>query len=237
MGAQKELKKALNDLDKDRIQDSLLKYGIQWSFNPPAASHHGCVWELLIRSARQVLNSILYQQNVDEEGLQTVFCEVEAILNNRPLCTVSSDPHDIEPLTPNHILLLKSQPILPPGIFSQSDSYARRRWKQVQYLSDLFWHRWTKEYLMVLQERQKWVKVRRNINTGDVVMVVDPNAPRGSWILGKVLTIEPDNKGLVRSVTLKTKTQPRLIGNTCLYIHFCKTEKTYLYVRFTAVSS
>ncbi len=31
--------------------------------------------------------------------------------------------------------------------------------------------------------------------------------------------------------------QPRLIGNTCLYIHFCKTEKTYLYVRFTAVSS
>ncbi len=22
--------------------------------------------------------------------------------------------------------------------------------------------------------------------------------------------------------------QPRLIGNTCLYIHFCKTEKTYL---------
>lgn len=48
-------------------------------------------------------------------------------------------------------------------------------------------------------------RVRRNI-TGDIVMVVDPNAPRGSWILGKVLTIEPDNKGLVCSVTLKTKT-------------------------------
>ncbi len=143
VGSQKELKKALNDLDKDRIQDSLLKAGIQWSFNPPAASHHGGVWERLIRSARQVLNSILYQQSVDEEGLQTIFCEVEAILNNRPLCTVSSDPHDKEPLTPNHILLLKSQPILPPGVFSQSDSYARRRWKQIQYLADLFWHRWT----------------------------------------------------------------------------------------------
>lgn len=107
VGAQKELKRALNDLDKNQIQDSLLKYGVQWSFNPPAASHQGGVWERLIRSARQVLNSILYQQNVDEEGLQTIFCEVEAILNNRPLTTVSSDPHDIEPLTPNHILLLK----------------------------------------------------------------------------------------------------------------------------------
>ncbi len=220
VGSQKELKKALNDLDKDRIQDSLLKAGIQWSFNPPAASHHGGVWERLIRSARQVLNSILYQQSVDEEGLQTIFCEVEAILNNRPLCTVSSDPHDKEPLTPNHILLLKSQPILPPGVFSQSDSYARRRWKQIQYLADLFWHRWTKEYLMVLQECQKWVKVRRNINTGDVVMVVDPNAPRGSWILGKVLTTEPDKKGLVRSVTLKTKTSTikRPVTKLCLIL-------------------
>ncbi len=73
VGAQMELKKALNDLDKDRIQDSLLKAGIQWSFNPPAASHHGGVWERLIRSARQVLNSILYQQSVDEEGLQAIF--------------------------------------------------------------------------------------------------------------------------------------------------------------------
>ncbi len=220
VGSQKELKKALNDLDKDRIQDSLLKAGIQWSFNPPAASHHGGVWERLIRSARQVLNSILYQQSVDEEGLQTIFCEVEAILNNRPLCTVSSDPHDIEPLTPNHILLLKLQPILPPGVFSQSDSYARRRWKQIQYLADLFWHRWTKEYLMVLQECQKWVKVRRNINTGDVVMVVDPNAPRGSWILGKVLTTEPDKKGLVRSETLKTKTSTikRPVTKLCLIL-------------------
>lgn len=115
VGAQK----ALNDLDKDRIQDSLLKYGIQWSFNPPAASHHGGVWE-------QELNSILYQQNVDEEGLQTIFCEVEAILNNRALYTVSSDPHDTELLTPNHILLLKSQPILPPGIFSQSDDVGNK---------------------------------------------------------------------------------------------------------------
>ncbi len=28
-----------------------------------------------------------------------------------------------------------------------------------------------------------------------------------------------------------------LIGNMCLYKHFCKAEKTYLYVRITAVFS
>ncbi len=80
---------------------------------------------------------------------------------------------------------------------------------------------------MVLQERQKWVKVRRNINTGDVVMVVDPNAPRGSWILGKVLSTEPDKKGLVHSVTLKTKTSTikRPVTKLCLILEENKALK------------
>ena len=134
------------------------------------------------------------------------FCEIEAILNNLPITTTSSDPSDLEPLTPNHILLLNSKPVLPPGEFTKVDLYARRRWKQVQYLADLFWRRWTQEYLTLMQERQKWSKVRKNINTGDIVVIVDPSSPRSSWPLGRVLETKPDSKGLVRSVKLKTKT-------------------------------
>ena len=36
--------------------------------------------------------------------------------------------------------------------------------------------------------------------------MVDPNAPRGLWPLGRVLETKPDGKGLVRSVKLKTQT-------------------------------
>jgi hypothetical protein len=57
-----------------------------------------------------------------------------------------------------------------------------------------------------MQERQKWSKVRKNINTGDIVVIVDPSSPRSSWPLGRVLETKPDSKGLVRSVKLKTKT-------------------------------
>jgi hypothetical protein len=149
---------------------------------------------------------VLTWSSIDDEGLQTLLCEVEAILNNRPLSTVSSDPHDLEPLTPNHILLLKTQPILPPGTFLKSDLYARRRWKQVQYMADLFWHWWTKEYLLLLQERQKWTAVKKNLSVGDIVLVVHPTAPRGSWPLGRVLETKPDARGLVRSVKLQTQT-------------------------------
>lgn len=38
------------------------------------------------------------------------------------------------------------------------------------------------------------------------VIIMDPSAPRGSWLLGKVTATYPDKKGLVRTVQLKTKT-------------------------------
>lgn len=125
-------------------------------------------------------NSSLKQQPLDDERLQTFLCEVEAIINGRPIARVSNDLNDSEELTPNHSLLLKKEPVLPQGVFQKENLYARRRWKQVQYLSDIFWKRWTKEYLPLLQERQKWF-VRRNLKPGDVVLIVDDSAPRNSW--------------------------------------------------------
>ncbi len=152
VGAYRELKKAFTNLNSGKIQKAMLQRGIDWSFNPPGASHHGGVWERLIRSVRWILNSLLHQQVVDDEGLQTLFCEVEAILNNRTITTASSDPFDMEALTPNHILLNNSEPVLDPGEFSRNDSYTRRRWRQVQYLANVFWRRWTQEYVTVIQE-------------------------------------------------------------------------------------
>lgn len=104
-GAYQELKETLADLNHGKIQRALVKEGINWSFNIPAASHQGGVWERLTRSVKSVLTSVLKQQILDDEGLQTIFCEVEAILNDRPITEVSDDPNDLEALTPNHILM------------------------------------------------------------------------------------------------------------------------------------
>ena len=48
-------------------------------------------------------------------------------------------------------------------------------------MANLFWKRWIREYLPLLQERQKRLKRKRNIRIGDVVLIVDPKAPRSSW--------------------------------------------------------
>ncbi|XP_037631889.1 uncharacterized protein LOC119491753 [Sebastes umbrosus] len=173
VGAEKEMREAIKGWNQSKISDMLIQKGITWIFNPPAGSHFGGVWERQIRSVRKILNQTLKQQPLDDECLQTLLCEVEAIINSRPITRVSNDPDDLEALTPNHILLLKRQPVLPPGVFQKEDLYVKRRWKQVQYLSDIFWKRWTKEYLPLLQERQKWLVPRRNLKPGDVVLIVD----------------------------------------------------------------
>ena len=219
-GGERELRESINAWNLNKIHEALLQKGIKWNFNPPYGSHYGGVWERCIRTTRKVLRALLQTQTVDDEGLVTLLCEVESIINGRPITTVSGDPNDPEPLTPNHLLLLRSEPQMPPGLFHKEDSFSRRRWRQVQYLADIFWKRWSKEYLPLLQSRQKWTTIRRNLAVGDIVLVSAENSPRNSWPLGRVVEVFADKKGLVRRTRVKVKgaVLERPIDKLCLLI-------------------
>ncbi|KAK3748896.1 hypothetical protein QZH41_002885 [Actinostola sp. cb2023] len=202
----KEIPEAISQWNDQKIHEFLLQRQVKWVFNPPSASHHGGIWERCIRTVRKVLNALLKEHILDDEGLSTLLCEVESIVDSRPITKTSNDPADLEPLTPNHLLLLRSELNPPPGIFSSDDMYSRRKWKQVQYLADVFWSRWIKEYLPKLQERQKWTRPSRNFAIDDVVLIVDDRLPRCSWPLGRVTDVHRNSQdGYVRSVTVQTK--------------------------------
>ncbi|XP_043969743.1 uncharacterized protein LOC122829340 isoform X2 [Gambusia affinis] len=81
VAAERELREAIQQLDNERIERVLQPKGIKWIFNSPAASHQGGVWERQIRTARRILNSLLKDQSVNDDGLHTVMCEVESIIN------------------------------------------------------------------------------------------------------------------------------------------------------------
>lgn len=131
-------------------------------------------------------------------------CEVEAILNCRPLGSISDDPDDLEPLPPNHLLLQGPGPTFPPRLFDKGDLYARRTWKQVQYLAHLFWTRWRREYLTHLQSRQKWTKGEPPHRVGDLVLVIEYLLPRKRWALGRISEVMPDRNHDVRVVRVRT---------------------------------
>jgi hypothetical protein len=96
-----------------------------------------------------------------------------------------NDPRDLHALTPNHLLLTQSNQPLPPGVFSKADIYSKRRWRQVQYLVDIFWKRWIREYIPSLQRRQKWLQPKRNVTVGDIVLLVDSLCAKKHLVDGK----------------------------------------------------
>ena len=114
-----------------------------------------------------------------------------------------NDPDSFTPLTPNHILTMKSKIVLsPPRVFQYADKYCRSRWRQVQHLANEFWCRWRKEYLLSLQQRQKWTKPRRNVSLNDIVIIKDENAVRNQWQLARVVAVYPSADGFIRKVQL-----------------------------------
>ena len=219
VGADKELSAELQKIQCSKIVDTMALQGIDWKFNPPYASHFGGVWERLIRSIRRTLKGVLLQQRLTDEVLTTVMCEVEAILNSRPLTTVSDDPKDLHPLCPTQLLTMKS-PEIAPCVMEKGDKYARKRWRQVRYLASLFWSRWVKEYLPTLQERRKWNQAKRNLKVGDIVIVVDEKLPKCSWPLGRVTKTDPDEFGKVRKALVKTQDSEMLrpISKLCMLL-------------------
>ena len=92
--------------------------------NVPAASHMSGVWERQIRTVRRILINMLEQHgtHLDNKSLRTLLCETAAIVNSRPLTTSNlNDPTSREPLTPNHLITMKSKVVLaPPETSSES---------------------------------------------------------------------------------------------------------------------
>lgn len=204
-GGNTELKNSIDQWNEGAIDTWMKQRNIEWKFNTPNASHFGGFFEREIRSIRKVFNSVMMEQNVKLtfEELHTLMCEVESTLNSRPLTEISDDCGDLEPLTPNHLLLLNNFATFPPGVFVQEDIYARKRWRQVQYLSNLFWTRWKKEYVVLLQNRQKWIEETTNFAIDDIVLISDVNLPRNNWPLGRIIAVNKDSKNLVRSCSVR----------------------------------
>ena len=203
-GGERILRESIENWNQHKLCNKLHQQGVQWRFNTPTASHMGGVWERVIRTTRQILKHLLKDQLVTDEVLRTFIAEVERIINDRPLTSLSNNPFDLEPLTPSKLLLLRSNSSLPAGIFIKEDMYGKRWWRQAQYLASIFWRRWTAEYLPTLQIRQKWCEQRKSIKEHDVVLVVDERLPRGQWPLGVVVAVYPDKDGHTRSVKVRT---------------------------------
>ena len=138
------------------------------------------------------------------EEINTFTIEIEAILNSRPLCSMSSDPNDPQALTPAHFLIGQPITLLPEeNLISVSDNRLTS-WRIISKARQSFWKRWYREYLSELQIRQKWFTNGPNMQKNTIVLLKDKNLPCARWRLGRIMEVYPGDDGIIRTARVRT---------------------------------
>ncbi|XP_024890491.1 uncharacterized protein LOC112467399 [Temnothorax curvispinosus] len=176
---------------------------IKWSFNPPSAPHFGGLWEAGVKTFKTHLRRTVGDQVLSIEEFTTVLAQVEAVLNSRPLCPMSTDPADLEVLSPGHFLTMEPLVSVPTQDVTPLPMNRLSRWQLVQRIHQDFWKRWHQEYLHTLQQRPKWWTSVNPLGVGALVLLKDANMPPLRWRRGRVEALHPGSDGVPRVATVR----------------------------------
>lgn len=200
-----ELKNAF--LDK-QFQDSLNSFCsnnfINFHFIPPRAPHFGGLWEAAVKSAKGHLYRTLAGAKLTFEELSTTLIEIEAIMNSRPIAALSTDPNDIEALTPGHFLVNGPLNSLPERPIQCDNISLLERWQRICAAKQKFWHSWSSDYLHEIIQRKAWQKTSPDLKPGMLVLVHEDNLAPLHWLKGRIVATAPGKDGKIRVADVKT---------------------------------
>lgn len=194
------------DLHDEKINKFLSDNSIKWKFITERSPHRGGFYERMNRCLKEPLRKVLGHACLNYSELYTVLTDIEASLNQRPLTYLSSDPRNLQPITPAHLAFGRTLQNFPIVNNSNSPSLTiSKRYKHLQNLLVHFWKRWSAEYLPTLNSRKQWRIEQDTPKLGDVCLICEDNIPRPKWPLGRVIEIFKGRDGLVRTFRLQTE--------------------------------
>ncbi|XP_062708163.1 uncharacterized protein LOC134288186 [Aedes albopictus] len=202
-GADRLLREQMQNI-KGVMAETFTNTTTKWVFIPPSAPHMGGAWERMVRSVKVAMEAANGGRRLDDEGLLTLAVEAEGIVNSRPLTYLPLDAEEAEALTPNHFILGSSSGVKQPAANPVDSGVAlRNTWGQIQFQMDVFWKRWTREYLPTLTRRVKWFGEVRPIAVGDLVLVVE-EGKRNGWARGRICEVYEGRDGRIRQALVQT---------------------------------
>lgn len=159
------------------MKDVLAEYGIKWNFSTPLAPHHNGAAESMVKSVKTTLKKLTVERTLSEEEYRTFLMEVQNLINSRPLWPPNEGDMDNPPVTCNDLIRPKG---LARNPLHLNNDNPRSRYAYIQRICNEWWKLWMKNFLPSLQVRNKWWKERKNIEVGDIVLLIEPNISRGN---------------------------------------------------------
>ena len=217
VAAEKMLKDALLcNQNSELVQNYLSENYIRWKFMPARSPHFGGLHESNIKCLKLHLRKMFHDFTPAIEDMNTMLCQIESILNSRPLSPLTENINDLSALTPGHFIIGTNLRALPGQESNLKVSNSRKGMLQnMQTRLDNFWKQWSKQYIVNLQQRERWMQEGKlKVKEGMLVLLRDEQLPSNRWRLARVLEIIPDKQGTTRVVRLRTST-----GETTRAVH------------------
>ncbi|EYC14365.1 hypothetical protein Y032_0040g167 [Ancylostoma ceylanicum] len=219
-----------NNLHEDEDAELSLffaEHRIAWHFIPPASPWMGGVWERMVGIVKRALHKTIGRRKLSAELLHTTLCEIEGIVNSRPLTSIGDQDSPCQFLRPVDFIYkdvrLGSTQLTPsdndeddpdyrttPELSSQKE--ARTALSETEKLTKKFWTIWKHDYLLELRDRHQLFEKRKKSTShdpkvGDIVLLDEESQlSRGQWPMAVILELITSRDGKIRSVILRTST-------------------------------
>ncbi|XP_024868253.1 uncharacterized protein LOC112452346, partial [Temnothorax curvispinosus] len=211
VGVNRELEKCKELFSLEQQGHNIVEYsaseGIKWHFIPARAPRFGGLWESAVKSFKNHFYKTTVEAAMTFEEASTLVTQIEAILNSRPLTALSTDPNDLSYLSPGHFLIGSTVTSYPEADITDIKINRLSRWQMIEQIRQHFWRKWSSEYLLNLQRRNKWLSnVGPPIKVGQLVLCREDGLPPLKWSLGRVISVLPGADKIVRTAVIKTST-------------------------------
>ena len=180
----------------------------------------GCQWqngtaEQRVRGLKCALEIVMKQgsASLDYVEFRTLLVQCADKMNSRPIGVMHGED-ELQPLTPNHLLLgqTQSRTVCKETLDEGLDHFTKQA-KYVAELSNTWWKLWFNQCFSSMLPFRGWVARQRNLEVGDIVMIKTPQKlGKHSYRMARVRERFLDEAGLCRRVSLEARPRGGNLG-------------------------
>ena len=188
--------------EKEKIISHSSENGMEWRFSTADSPWQNGAVEALVKSAKKILNIVMQNQRLSPSEFGGVLYSVANSLNERPIGSMTVDS-ELSILTPNSLLLGRSTAKNPGGWHPTTSTF--RRFNLVQQVHESFWAQWIKTTAPGLITDCKWHQEGRELQPGDVVLVIDSDTIKSEYRIAVVQEVIRSSDCAVRKARVLYK--------------------------------